>query len=424
MESKFRFDLKKFLLGVAAVTAVVSVVILFFFKNEMFSDFFSLIKGILKPFIYGGVIAYLLRPVCLRIENTIYALKRKAREKKEGRKPAKKTEVSAEAAGEVHAEKKSGLVRGISITLGVIILFVIIILLLYAVIPGVISGITSLVSQIQPAFERFQNWISTLDQTNLSSEIIESINNAVETITTWVESFLSTDLLPTLQTAITEITSSFLVLLDILKNFGIGCIVAIYLLADWERFIDRAKLIIYGVFPVRIADWIKNEIKIADSMFGGFISGKIIDSFIMGVICFAFMSLFNMPYSMLISVLIGVFNIIPFFGPYIGTIPSVLMLLTESTSACIVFLIFIIILQQFDGNVLGPKILGDKIGLSGFWILFAIMFFGGLWGFVGLLIGVPLFGVIYDLGRRFIYGKLRKKDEEELIEGYEAKYKS
>ena len=144
-------------------------------------------------------------------------------------------------------------------------------------------------------------------------------------------------------------------------------------------------------------------------MFGGFIDGKLLDSLIIGILCFVIMNLFQMPYSMLISVIVGVTNIIPFFGPFIGAIPSALIILTDSPLKCVYFLILILVLQQFDGNFLGPKILGDSTGLTSFWVLFSILLFGGLMGFVGMVIGVPTFAVIYDLIKKYSNWMLRKK---------------
>ena len=159
-------------------------------------------------------------------------------------------------------------------------------------------------------------------------------------------------------------------------------------------------------------------------MFIGFITGKLLDSAIMGGICFVFCWAVGMPYTVLVSVIVGVTNMIPFFGPYLGAIPSAILILTESPYKCVLFLVFIIILQQIDGNVIGPHILGDKLGLSGFWVLFAILFFGSLWGLVGILIGVPLFAVIYDLAQKLIALCLQKRRQTKLLEDYREQFSS
>ena len=152
------------------------------------------------------------------------------------------------------------------------------------------------------------------------------------------------------------------------------------------------------------------EARYIHKVFGGFIIGKIVDSIIIGILCFLGLSVMNMPYTLLVSVIVGVTNVIPFFGPFIGAIPSALLILLVSPIQCLYFLIFILVLQQFDGNILGPKILGDTTGISSFWVLFSILLFGGLLGFVGMIVGVPIFAVFYRLLGDFINGLLEKKD--------------
>ena len=166
----------------------------------------------------------------------------------------------------------------------------------------------------------------------------------------------------------------------------------------------------YSFFRVPVANDILDEVQFINRLFGGFINGKLLDSLIMGVLCFVIMNLLNMPYSMLISVIVGVTNVIPFFGPFIGAAPSALIVLTVSPVKCIYFLILILVLQQFDGNILGPKILGNTTGLSSFWVLFSILLFGGMFGFVGMIIGVPTFAVIYDLIKKLSNTLLKKKN--------------
>ena len=147
----------------------------------------------------------------------------------------------------------------------------------------------------------------------------------------------------------------------------------------------------------------------SNEIFGGFIIGKIIDSLIIGVICFIGLSILNMPYTMLVSVIVGVTNVIPFFGPYIGAIPSTILIALEDPMKGVYFLIFILVLQQFDGNILGPKILGNTTNLSSFWVLFAILLFGGVFGIVGMVIGVPVFAFIYQLIREWVLDRLEEQ---------------
>ena len=209
---------------------------------------------------------------------------------------------------------------------------------------------------------------------------------------------------------------------ETMKNFGLGMIVAVYLMNGWEKFGAQAKMIVYAIFPKKAAEWIQYEIHYTDRMFSGFIHGKILDSAIVGIICFIFTMFTGMPYALLVSVIVGVTNIIPFFGPYMGMIPSALLILTSSPWKCLVFLVFIILLQQVDGNVLGPRILGETVGISSFWILFSILFFGSIWGLVGMIVGVPLFAVIYDLISRGVSNLLRKRRQETMLDKYTERF--
>ena len=395
-------NLKK-LRGVLTLTVLLTIcicaVILFFFKNSFYAKTFGRIIQILEPFIYGGAIAYLLRPAVKFFERHLENLLRRLK------KPV-----------------KSGSFRMVSILLSLLIALLLVILLIMTVLPELISSITGIVRRMPAVMEQFSTWIATLDQGGMSHELVVYVQQVADTLTDHLQNFLQTSVLPNLQTVITNVTSSFMGILSVLKNVGLGCIIAAYLLGSWERFMAQAKLIVYAVFPESAAEWIRKEVHFTDRMFSGFIIGKLVDSLIIGLICFAFMMLFSMPYAMLISVIVGVTNIIPFFGPYLGAIPSLVLILTVSPVKCLIFLAFIILLQQFDGNILGPAILGDRLGLSGFWILFSIMIFSSLWGIVGMLIGVPLFAVIYDIIRSLIRWLLNYREQDGLMKEYENRY--
>ena len=168
----------------------------------------------------------------------------------------------------------------------------------------------------------------------------------------------------------------------------------------------------------RWADLIMEEVRYADRMFGGFINGKILDSAIIGVLCYIACLIFKFPSALLVSVIIGVTNVIPFFGPFIGAIPATLLILIQNPIKALWFVLFVLVLQQVDGNIIGPKILGNTTGLSSFWVLFAILLFGGLWGFVGMIIGVPLFAVIYDVIKKLVFHGLNRNDESGMVNLY------
>ena len=222
---------------------------------------------------------------------------------------------------------------------------------------------------------------------------------------------------------LTGLSDSMINVAGIFMNLFIGLVVAIYLLYGRRKFRKQGKLLLYSLFKERWADKIVEEIRFADRVFSGFIGGKLLDSAIIGGICYIGMMIMGLPYAILISVIVGVTNIIPFFGPFIGAIPCALLLLLGSNPwDALYFLIFIVILQQVDGNIIGPKILGNTTGVSSFWVLFSILLFGGLWGLVGMVIAVPLFGVIYDIIRKLTARGLKRNRHEEMMQEYNEKF--
>ncbi len=391
---------RRTLLMVAAATAVICLVVLFFFRTEIFLSAGGRIVSILEPFIYGIVIAWLLHPLSKRFEQLL-----------------------ARILDHAGTGRLKGLIRLVSVLLSLAVLFAALFLLLMLVLPELITSISRLIRQMPGAVRRFEVWTNSLELNgHLSEELIVAVQGIIDTMTERLQTFLKTDLLPWLQSYAVGMLSSFRGVLDVIMNFGLGCIIAIYLMTDWERFGAQVKLAACALLPQKVTDWLFREASFTNEKFSGFIIGKIVDSLIIGILCFLFVSITNMPYGMLVSVIVGVTNLIPFFGPYLGAIPSIILLLTVSPGKCLVFAIFIIILQQLDGNVIGPMILGDRLGLSGFWILFAILVCGSLWGIVGMLIGAPVFAVVYDLIRTFIRSKLQKNGNQLMLADYDRQY--
>ena len=198
----------------------------------------------------------------------------------------------------------------------------------------------------------------------------------------------------------------------------IGLIVAVYLLFSRKKFARQSVLIIRSALKPKWAELLLDEVAFIDRMFGGFIDGKILDSAIIGVLCYIGCTIFRFPNALLVSAVVGITNVIPFFGPIIGAVPSTLLILIESPIKALWFVVFVLALQQLDGNVIGPKILGDRTGLSSFWVLFAILLFGGLWGFAGMIVGVPLFAVIYDVIKKLVIYGLRRNEELDMLNTY------
>lgn len=366
----------------ALAGAILLVFVLFRFDSIM--DQVMHICNILMPIIMGIALAYLINPVVEFYERKLDATLGKAIEKKRGKKPS---------------------MRGLSILISVIIIIAIIVILIMMVVPQLVSNITNAVVLLPEQIQDLVKKITEMTRNNEHAQrlIGEFYDGTVKYFTNWVK----TEMLGQVSVVINGIMGIFGTAVNCLVAF----IVAIYVLLGKNTFIRQIKKITNAFLTDRQSQVLTSIVKESDRIFGGFISGKIIDSFIIGGICFVCCLILRMPYVALVSVIVGVTNIIPFFGPYIGAIPSTILILLDSPSKGIIFLIFVIILQQVDGNIIGPKILGESTGLSPFWVVFAIFLGNGLFGIVGLFIGVPMWGVVYYLIKRFVNYRIRKKEE-------------
>ena len=377
--------IKPYLYGMLAGFGAISLSILFFFfiyRFDGFGDAVSKVTGILMPFIYGAVIAYLLKPVCNTIEGFLHR---------------------------IFPEKLHSMANMLAIAATLLFGVLVVYALVMMVVPQLITSVTSLYYTAQTSITRFMRWVNTQEVFLDNETLMGYFNNAYDAIADNLTA-LRTTLLPSLQNIqgiLSGVGVGVMSVVTWFKNLLIGLIVAVYLLASRKKFAKQAKMILYSVVKPHWAQLIQEEVLYADKMFGGFIIGKLVDSLIIGIICFIGVTILNMPFPMLLSVIIGVTNVIPFFGPFIGAIPAAFLVFLVSPLQCVYFLIWILLLQQFDGNILGPKILGNSTGLSSFWVLFSILFFGGLFGFVGMIIAVPAFAVIYDLISRAVHRSLR-----------------
>ena len=259
---------------------------------------------------------------------------------------------------------------------------------------------------IEPLFVGNTNDVSKytnelIGNVNLQPEYITLINEKLGEAINYIITTIS-NLLPVIANFVISTTSSVL-------NIIIGIIVSIYILIDKEKFIALSKKVTYALCSKERAKFVLNLANKSNMTFSKFIGGKILDSAIIGILTFIILTIFKMPYVLLISVIIGVTNIIPFFGPFIGGIPSAIIILFASPIQALWFIIIIIVIQQIDGNIIGPKILGDSIGISAFWILFSLLVAAKFMGVVGMIIGVPLFAIIYSIIKEVVEDKLRKK---------------
>ena len=367
---------------------VLSVMVVFLL--QWLPGIWSMLKklvGILSPFIYGFVMAYLLTPVFNALYKRIQP--RLAQRLKNGTRIAK------------------GLCSILTLLIGIAVVGI----LLWMVLPQLVVSIFALLESIDTYLNEISGWVAALLQDNpvIERNFMQIYDQFSQQIVDWVQNIA----LPQLVELMTGVVTTVSVLFDIL----IGIIIALYILNSKDTFCAQAKKITYSLFSIDRANRIMGRVAYVHRVFGGFITGKLIDSLIIGVLCFIGLRLFisfglmtmDQPFALLISVIVGVTNIIPFFGPFIGAIPSTILIMVISPIQAIYFVLFILALQQFDGNILGPKILGNSTGLSSFWVMFAILLFGGVFGFVGMAVGVPLFAVLYSAVTELVSSLLSRR---------------
>ena len=295
--------------------------------------------------------------------------------------------------------RKRAALNFLAIVLSLIFAVLVVYVLLAMVLPQLYLSIVGLVNAVPEYIRIMQQWLLDFLADN------PEIQTAVLPYYNW----LKAEILPQLTGVVSSVSSGVVALALLLKDILIAIIVSVYLLARKDVFAAQSKKIVYSVFRTDVADLLVEETRSAYRILSGFINGKLVDSLIIGIIALVCCNLFRFPYPMLLAVIIGVTNIIPFFGPFIGAIPCALLILLVSPLKCLYFVIFIFVLQQFDGNILGPKILGDSTGLASFWVLFSILLFGGLFGFVGMVLGVPVFAMFYSVVSRLVRCGLKKR---------------
>ena len=386
--------IKPYLYGMLAGFGAISLSILFFFliyRFQGFGDAISKLTGILMPFIYGAVIAYLLKPVCNCVENFLRRLL---------------------------PEKMGTAANMLAVTVSLLFGILVVYALIMMIVPQLITSVTTLYYTARNNLNDFVDWASHQEIIASNQKLLDFIETSYDNLQDTLDNIVRTKLVPSMQSLLSGAALGVMSFVTFLKNIIIGVIVSVYLLASRKKFGQQCKMILYSLIKPRWADIILEEILYADKMFGGFINGKILDSAIIGVLCYIACLIFKFPSALLVSVIIGVTNVIPFFGPFIGAIPATLLILIQNPIKALWFVLFVLVLQQVDGNIIGPKILGNTTGLSSFWVLFAILLFGGLWGFVGMIIGVPLFAVIYDVLKKFVFHGLRRNEEMELVTTY------
>ncbi len=386
---RLKFD-KYWYAGVTAfaVLAAALAVKMLFDNLGVLGGILSAINSALLPVYVGLIIAYLLSPLIDKVDEYIFIpIFRKIFRKE---------------------HKAKGIARAFSVVVVLVLALFVIFGLLMLVVPEVVDSIASLLSNLPGYYENVRDWGTRMLHSHPAAEqfFIDFTGGLFDNLTNW----LKNDLLPNSNKLLTMLSDGVMNAFNVIFNLFIGLIISIYLMASKENFCAQAKKLMYSVFSVKRANSMLDVLQETHTVFAKFISGKIIDSLAVGVLTFIIMSIVGIPYTVLISVIIGVTNIIPFFGQYIGIIPSTLLVFIVDPVKGLIFLILIVIIMQFDGNVMGPKILGDSIGLKSFWILFSILFFGSLFGLLGMVCAVPVFAMLYRMVKRWSAKRLAARE--------------
>lgn len=389
----FKWDKKYLHWGVTAFLVAASAILFYYFvfHNAQFLQIFRSIIDICFPIIDGLVIAFLLCPLVNWFEKKVFVLF-----------------LPKEKRNEPISETRFKCWRVLSIIISYVIVISLLVAFTITVIPQVKLSVENIIGQSSQYKANIENWLTDLFDKNPEIEtlVLDSYENYASQFSEWK----NTQLLPKVQELLTTVSAGVFNFFGALWDIIIGAIVSVYVLFSKEKFSGQFKKMAYGFLNTKTANVLIANIRMVNNKFSGFIVGKLLDSLIIGILCFAGCKIFGFDYPILLGLIVGVTNIIPFFGPFIGAIPCILLLFMINPLQSLYFAIFVFALQQFDGNVLGPAILGESTGISSFWVIFSITFFGGLWGVTGMIVGVPLFAVFYAIIKTILVTKLTKKE--------------
>ncbi|MBE5883374.1 MAG: AI-2E family transporter [Lachnospiraceae bacterium] len=399
---KFKLNNKYIRWGVTAFLVVAASICFYYlmFHGEKLKAGISLATQVLMPVVFGFITAYLLTPVLNYVEqHFLIPLCDKFNIKE--------------------SKKRGSVIRAIGILVTVFLFVAIICILISMLLSEIVPSIANIVSNFDSYINNITKWLNNIleDNPEMGNYVIRLINTYSEELEFWINNTL----LATTSEVIKQVSLSVINVLALLWDFIIGVVIAIYVLISKEKFTGQAKKIAYAVFERDTANAVIRNFRFTHKTFIGFVSGKILDSIIIGILCFIGTTMLNTPYAVLVSVVIGVTNVIPFFGPFLGAIPCTILIFVVDPMHplnVLYFVIFILALQQFDGNILGPRILGGSTGITGFWVIFSITVFGGLFGVIGMIIGVPIFAVIYAAIKSLVNASLQKKTMPSEIELY------
>ena len=399
---KRKIEPKHLSAGIVAFAVIIASILVLFilWRFEVIASAVGVVFAALTPVLMGLVIAYLLLPVMRFFERIYYPGISKKVEK---------------------ASKAKKVTRALAIVTAMLIALAIIVGLLWLLLPQLIDSISSLIVALPGYFTNLRDAVMGLlaNQPELQQQISQFFLDFQDTVI----GFLSDIVLPQMGDWVSNLTNGIMGLFSALLNLIVGFILAIYLLYHKDLYSAQAKKILFACFKSDHANGILRVTRLAHHTFGGFIIGQVINAVIVGVLCFILMAIFQMPYALLVSVIMTIFNVIPYFGPFIGAVPSALLIFMVDPWDCLWFIIMIMVLQQLDGTVISPRILGDSIGLSGFWVMVSILVMNNLIGFVGMVIGVPVFAVLYVLIKERVGRQLRKRKlDPDTIEYMDLEY--
>lgn len=390
MFSKFGPDVRKYCrIGLVALAfAGIAILVVFVFVNiGKLGTILGKVLSAFTPIIVGLALAYIMNPLMMSIEKNITQfLYRHAKNKRKAIKAS----------------------RGLAIFSTVLLVLLFVGFIFYLLIPQLTETIGNLIAEAPGQLDRFQEWVNS--KIHEGDSLGELLKKGVDAGTEYITDFVQTKLAGAATGMLGSVLNGVISTVKVLYNALIGMIMAIYILGNKEKLSAQFKKVLHAFFKTEKLSSASRILEICHKKFIGAIGGKIIDSLIIGLICFCGMLLFKFPYATLISVLVGVTNVIPFFGPYLGGVPSAILVLCVSPKQCIWFIIFILVLQQFDCNFLDPRIVGGSIGLSAIWVLASVVVFGSLFGILGLILGVPITACLYTFFKEIVEAKLAKKN--------------
>ncbi len=367
--------------GITAFFVMAACILFTFcvFNYKIFVDALLGLVNILMPLIFGFVLAYIMHPIVNFFDKKV-----------------------------LNKVEKDSVRRNLSITFTIAIIIGVLATLISIIIPQLIESIESLIVNAPIYLKDAENWILDYlkDKSDLQASVVANYDNVVEYVTTALNNII----LPFADTVFNKLSSGLFSVAQFIFNLVIGTVFAVYILANTKNFGAGIRKTLYSLFEVKSVNHFIDEVKHINHVFVQFMIGKVCDSSLVALTTFLFLIIFKFPYPLLIAVIIGLTDLIPYFGPYIGTVPSAILISLVSPVRAITFILFILVLQQIDGNLITPRIQKQATGLPSFWVLFAITLFGGLFGIVGLLIGVPCFTIIYEIFTEFIVNRLKEKE--------------